>query len=51
MEKEAMRYYKEMDPIKKPLSCANCSGQCASACPYGLKVKERLIQAHEVLNG
>jgi predicted aldo/keto reductase-like oxidoreductase len=51
MEKEAMRYYKEMDPIKKPLSCANCSGQCASACPHGLKVKDRLIQAHEVLNG
>jgi predicted aldo/keto reductase-like oxidoreductase len=51
MEKEAMRYYKEMDPGKKPLSCANCSGQCISACPYGINVKDRLIQAHDVLSG
>ncbi|MGD2245395.1 MAG: aldo/keto reductase [Candidatus Aminicenantes bacterium] len=49
MEKEAMRYYSEMDDRKKPLSCENCSGLCEPACPYGLKVKERLIQAHEIL--
>jgi len=51
MEKEAMRYYNELDLRKKPLECANCSGRCNSACPHGLKVKDRLIQAHSVLSG
>ena len=51
MEKEAIRYYNELDSRKKPVSCASCSGQCESACPHGLKVKEKLIRAHEVLTG
>ena len=51
MEKEATRYYNELESHKKPLSCATCSGHCASACPHGLKIKDRLIQAHEILNG
>jgi len=50
MEKEAMRYYGELDSRKKPVSCVSCSGQCERACPHGLKVKEKLIRAHEVLN-
>jgi len=51
MEKEATRYYNELESHKKPLSCATCSGHCASACPHGLKIKDRLIQAHEILSG
>jgi len=51
MEKEAMRYYSELDNGKKPVNCASCIGQCELACPHGLKVKEKLIKAHEVLNG
>lgn len=51
MEKEAMRYYSELDSGQKPESCADCQGQCETACPHGLKVKERLINAHEILNG
>jgi len=49
MEKEAMRYYAELEKEKKPLNCANCSGNCESACPYGLRVKDKLIHAHEIL--
>jgi len=49
MEKEAMRYYAKLEESKKPLHCANCSGYCESACAYGLKVKEKLIRAHEIL--
>lgn len=49
MEKEAMRYYAELEERKKPLDCANCSGNCESACPYGLRVKSKLIRAHEIL--
>ncbi|MFC2158106.1 aldo/keto reductase [Acidobacteriota bacterium] len=50
MEKEAMRYYSEMDERNKPLKCSNCSGMCTQACPYGLNVREKLIRAHEVLS-
>lgn len=49
MEKEAMRYYAELEKEKKPLNCANCSGNCESACPYGLRVKDKLIRAHKIL--
>ncbi len=49
MEKEAIRYYAELEEKKKPLSCKNCAGYCESACPYGLKVKDRLLHVHEIL--
>lgn len=50
MEKEAMHFYAELDDQKKPLHCLNCSGKCDSACPYGLKVKEKLLHSHEILS-
>jgi aryl-alcohol dehydrogenase-like predicted oxidoreductase len=49
IEKEAVRFYAEMDGGKKPLPCSGCPGPCESACPYGLKVREKLIHAHEIL--
>jgi len=49
MEKEAMRYYGDLAGNKKPLNCANCNGYCEKACPYGLKVQDKLIHAHEIL--
>lgn len=48
-EKEAMYYYAELEENRKPLNCANCSGYCETACPYGLAVKEKLIEADEIL--
>ncbi len=50
MEKEAMRYYAELEASKKPVQCSRCSGYCEAACPYGLKVKDKLIQADEMLS-
>ena len=50
MEKEAIRYYADLEEEKKPLLCTNCSGPCDSACPYGLRIKEKLIHAHEILS-
>ncbi len=50
MEKEAMRYYAELEEKRKPLDCESCTGYCQSACPYGLKVKQKLIEAHELLS-
>lgn len=49
MEKEAMRYYGDLASNKKPLDCASCIGYCEKACPYGLKVHDKLIHAHEIL--
>jgi hypothetical protein len=50
MEKEAMRYYSELEKARKPINCNDCAGNCESVCPYGLKVKQRLVQAHETLS-
>jgi len=50
MEKEAMRYYAELDRSQKPLHCESCKGYCEQACRYNLKVREKLIQAHEILS-
>ena len=50
MEKEAMRYYAELDQSRKPLQCVSCNGYCEQACQYNLKVREKLIQAHEILS-
>jgi predicted aldo/keto reductase-like oxidoreductase len=49
MEKEAMAYYAEMDVDNKPLGCAECTGLCEKACPYGLKVRPRLLHANDIL--
>jgi len=49
IEKEAMRYYSELNRQKKPIYCSDCKGNCISACPYGLKVKDELIHAHKIL--
>jgi predicted aldo/keto reductase-like oxidoreductase len=48
-EKEAMHYYTKLEESKKPLNCKTCSGYCETACPYGLKVKEKLLDADEIL--
>jgi len=49
IEKEATRYYAELEENKKPLNCANCAKYCEAACPYGLKVKDKLLHTHEIL--
>lgn len=50
IEKEAIRYYAELAPGQKAFACSECPGHCQSACPYGLKVKDRLIHSHEILS-
>ncbi len=49
-EKDAILHYAELDDNKKPWNCSMCAGFCEKACPYGLKVKEKVIQAHELLS-
>jgi len=50
MEKQAMDYYAELEPRLKPLGCVSCAGFCEGACPYGLKVRTRLLHSHEILS-
>ena len=50
MEKTAMDYYAELADERKPLGCADCAGACEKACPYGLKVKPRLLHSHDILS-
>lgn len=50
MEKEAMRYFAELDEGKKPYKCFQCQGYCESACPYRIRVRSRLIHSMEILS-
>lgn len=49
MEKDAVGLYAALDERRKPLACAGCAGPCRAACPYGLQVRERLLDAHALL--
>jgi predicted aldo/keto reductase-like oxidoreductase len=46
----AVTAYAELEPERKPLGCSDCAGACERACPYGLKVRERLLHAHDILS-
>lgn len=50
MEKEAMRYYSELDETKKPYKCSTCYGYCENSCPYGIKIRTRLFHSIEILS-
>jgi len=49
MEKNALQQYEELDPGRRPEACENCEAPCVEACPYGLKVRERLLRLQEML--
>ncbi len=49
MEKDAIGYYAEMEPERKPIGCAGCEAPCEGACPHGLPVKSRLLHSHGIL--
>lgn len=49
-EKTAIENYALLDDARKPKNCSNCSGHCNIACPFGIKVQDRLIHADEILH-
>lgn len=49
-QKAAVDAYSALDDNRKPNSCADCSGHCNARCPFGLNVKERLIDTHDILS-
>ena len=49
-EKNALHYYAQLADEGKPLKCWQCPGFCNRVCPFGLEVKEKLLQAHTLLS-
>jgi len=49
MQKSALRLFGEMDPARRPDSCAGCGAPCQKACPHGLAVRERLLHTQRLL--
>jgi aryl-alcohol dehydrogenase-like predicted oxidoreductase len=46
---KAIHHYATLAASRKPLPCASCSGHCTGACPYGLQVRDTLLQTHQRL--
>ena len=49
-EKFAMRRYGLVPASSRPSQCAGCAAPCEAACPYGLRVRERLAEADRQLS-
>jgi aryl-alcohol dehydrogenase-like predicted oxidoreductase len=47
-EKEGLRRYAALD--RGAEACVGCSAPCASACPHGVPVQERMLEAHRLLS-
>jgi uncharacterized protein len=49
-QKDAMRRYAQIPEPRRASACAVCEAPCEQACPYGVKVQERLVEAHNQLS-
>jgi predicted aldo/keto reductase-like oxidoreductase len=47
-EKEAMRLYAKLD--RDASACAACPAPCAGACPIGVPIREKMVDAHRLLS-
>jgi predicted aldo/keto reductase-like oxidoreductase len=47
-EKEGLLRYAALE--RKAEACVGCSAPCASACPHGIPIQERMIEAHRLLS-
>jgi predicted aldo/keto reductase-like oxidoreductase len=48
-EKYAMEKYAALPAGRNAAACESCDGPCVSHCPFGLPVREKMIQAHSEL--
>jgi len=48
-EKLAMQKYGAIPASNRGHACRNCAAPCEQACPYGLPVRERVLEAHRQL--
>lgn len=49
-EKRAMQKYGQVPVSQRASDCAECDAPCERACPYGVRVRERLVDAHRQLS-
>ena len=49
-EKQAMTLYGEVPRRRSAAACRGCAGSCDGSCPFGRRVREGLIEAHELLS-
>jgi hypothetical protein len=47
-QKEAMRQYSAL-PVRADV-CVGCSAPCTGACPFGVPIRERTLEAHALLS-
>jgi predicted aldo/keto reductase-like oxidoreductase len=47
-ERHAMSAYAALDGLGAA-PCKDCAGRCAGACPYGLAIQPKMLQAHDLL--
>lgn len=48
-EKDSMKLYASLPRERIAAACLSCDGPCQGACPYGRKVRDGLVEAHEML--
>jgi hypothetical protein len=49
-EKDAMKKYARIDPARNASHCLGCSAPCERACDYGLRIRDQLVHAHQLLS-
>ena len=49
-EKDAMLSYSKIPAANRADNCTSCSAGCETACPYGVPIQEKLVQAHQNLS-
>jgi predicted aldo/keto reductase-like oxidoreductase len=49
-EKRAIERYHEIPAVHRASACAGCDAPCERTCPYGVRVRERLVEAHAQLS-
>jgi len=48
-ERNSMELYAALAPGVRAEPCTGCPGHCEHGCPYGVKVRSQLVEAHELL--
>lgn len=49
-QKRAIERYLQVPVSRRASSCGDCEAPCERACPYGVRVRDRLIDAHRQLS-
>ena len=49
-EKDSMKLYSGLSRHESAARCSRCEGHCEGNCPFGRRIKEGLVEAHEMLS-